>query len=147
VLAVGGDDVRDAVARAEAVTAVRGSGDFAAVSAAFKRMRNILAQAAEKGIVAASAVSSELLVDGSEQALWTRSEELAGRVAGLRASREYGAALEAIASIRPEVDGFFEAVMVMDPDEKVRGNRLALLRGVLEGFGGIAEFSEIVVAG
>ncbi len=48
VLAVGANDVRDAVARAEAVTAVRGSDDFAAVSAAFKRMKNILAQAGEK---------------------------------------------------------------------------------------------------
>ncbi len=50
VLAAGANDVRDAVARAEAVTAVRGSEDFAAVSAAFKRMKNILAQATEKGI-------------------------------------------------------------------------------------------------
>ena len=49
VLAAGSDDVRDAVARAEAVTAVRGSADFEAVSAAFKRMKNILAQAKEKG--------------------------------------------------------------------------------------------------
>jgi glycyl-tRNA synthetase beta chain len=46
VLAAGANDVRDAVVRAEAVTAVRGSEDFAAVSAAFKRMKNILAQAA-----------------------------------------------------------------------------------------------------
>ncbi len=50
VLAAGANDVRDAVARAEAVTAVRGSEDFAAVSAAFKRMKNILAQAEERGI-------------------------------------------------------------------------------------------------
>ena len=49
VLAAGAKDVRDAVARAEAVTAVRGSDDFAAVSAAFKRMKNILAQAAGEG--------------------------------------------------------------------------------------------------
>ena len=53
VLAAGANDVRDAVARAEAVTAVRGSEDFAAVSAAFKRMKNILAQAEEKGIIGA----------------------------------------------------------------------------------------------
>ena len=48
-MAAGANDVRDAVARAEAVTAVRGSADFAAVSAAFKRMKNILSQAKEKG--------------------------------------------------------------------------------------------------
>ena len=49
--------------------------------------------------------------------------------------------------MRPQVDGFFDAVMVMDPDEAVRTNRLALLVKVLGDFGGIADFSEIVVAG
>src|ERR1035441_8352235 len=49
VLAAGANDVRDAVARAEAVTAVRGSEDFLAVCAAFKRMKNILDQARAKG--------------------------------------------------------------------------------------------------
>jgi glycyl-tRNA synthetase beta chain len=58
VLAAGADDVRDAIARAEALTAVRGSDDFAAISAAFKRIKNILRQAEEKGfaIQAASGV-------------------------------------------------------------------------------------------
>ena len=49
VMAAGADDLNDLVARAEAVTAVRGGEDFLAVSAAFKRMKNILAQAVEKG--------------------------------------------------------------------------------------------------
>ena len=48
VLAAGADDVRDAIARAEALTAVRASDDFAAVSAAFKRIKNILRQASEE---------------------------------------------------------------------------------------------------
>ncbi len=47
VLAAGYDDIRDAIARAEALTAVRGSEDFIAISASFKRMKNILRQAAE----------------------------------------------------------------------------------------------------
>ncbi len=57
-LAAGADDVRDAIARAEALTAVRGSEDFAAISAAFKRIKNILRQAAEKKIAPAAAVSA-----------------------------------------------------------------------------------------
>ena len=73
----GSDDVRDAVARAEAVTAVRGSEDFAAVSAAFKRMKNILAQAKEKGIAAGSNVDAALLTEPTEKALAERSAELA----------------------------------------------------------------------
>jgi glycyl-tRNA synthetase beta chain len=147
VLAAGNDDVRDAVVRAESVTAVRGSEDFAAVSAAFKRMKNILSQAKEKGIAAASHVDSALLTEPTEKALAERSADLAGRVAVLRAEKNYKAALEQIATLRPQVDAFFDAVMVMAPDEAVRANRLALLSKVLEDFSGIADFSEIVVAG
>ena len=49
VLAAGADDVRDAIARAEASQRARESADFAAISAAFKRIKNILRQAEEKG--------------------------------------------------------------------------------------------------
>jgi glycyl-tRNA synthetase beta chain len=147
VLAVRADGVRDAVARAEAVTAVRGSEDFVAVSSAFKRMKNILSQAKEKGFVAASVVDVVLLTDAAELALAEKAAELAPRVSGLRAAADYVGALETIAGLRPQVDAFFEAVMVMAPDEAVRGNRLALLGKVLGDFSGIAEFSEIVVAG
>jgi glycyl-tRNA synthetase beta chain len=147
VLAAGADDVRDAVARAEAVTAVRGSDDFSAVSAAFKRMKNILSQAGEKGFAASGQVDASLLTEAAEKALAERSGELAGRVAGLRGEKSYQAALEQIATLRPQVDAFFDAVMVMAPDAEVRANRLALLERVLGDFSGIADFSEIVVAG
>ena len=147
VLAVGADDVRDALARAEAVTAVRGSADFEAVSAAFKRMRNILTQAAEKGMQAGAQLDVAMLKDGAELALAEQAAEVKPKVARLRGAGDYRGALESIATLRGAVDGFFEAVMVMDPDAAVRGNRLALLERVLGDFGGIAEFSEIVVAG
>jgi glycyl-tRNA synthetase beta chain len=147
VLAVGADDVQDAVARAEAVTSVRSSEDFAAVSSAFKRMKNILAQAREKGLEAAPSVDAGLLTDPAEIALAERAAEVAQRVARLRAAKQYAGALEAIAGLRPQVDAFFEAVMVMSPDASVRANRLALLGKVLGDFSGIADFSEIVVAG
>ncbi len=151
-LAGGSDDVPDTVARAEAVTAVRGAssgdtGDFVAVSAAFKRMKNILAQAKEKGIAAGANVDQALLTESTEKALAERSAELAAKVKGLRAEKKYTAALEQIATLRPQVDAFFDAVMVMAPDEAVRANRLALLEKVLGDFSGIADFSEIVVAG
>ena len=147
VLVADAADVRDALARAEAVTAVRGSEDFKAVSAAFKRMKNILAQAAEKGVSVGAQVEAALLVDAAEKALAARAEELAALVEELRAERQYGAALEQIASLRPQVDAFFDAVMVMAPEEELRGNRLALLARITGDFSRIAEFSEIVVAG
>jgi glycyl-tRNA synthetase beta chain len=67
-------------------------------------------------------------------------------VAKLRAARAYAEALALIATLRPAVDAFFDKVMVLDPDEAVRGAHLALIDGVLSGFSGIADFSEIVTA-
>ena len=54
VLATNADDVRDAIARAQALSAARESADFAAISAAFKRIKNILRQAEEKGFALGS---------------------------------------------------------------------------------------------
>jgi glycyl-tRNA synthetase beta chain len=141
------NDIPDAVARAEAVTAVRGSEDFAAVSSAFKRMKNILSQAKEKGFAPGSSVDAALLTEPTEKALAERSAELAGGVKAFSAEKNYKGALEQIATLRPQVDAFFDAVMVMAPDAAVRANRLALLEKVLGDFSGIADFSEIVVAG
>jgi glycyl-tRNA synthetase beta chain len=110
-------------------------------------MKNILSQATEKGIAAGSKVDDALLTEPTEKTLAEKSAELAGRVKVLGAGKNYTAALEAIATLRPQVDAFFDAVMVMAPDAAVRANRLALLQRVLGDFSGIADFSEIVVAG
>ena len=145
VLAAGADDVRDAIARAEALTAVRGSEDFVAISAAFKRIKNILRQAAEKKEPVAAEFDAAL-VEAEELALSALSAELAGKVAALRAKADYAGALEAVATLRPAVDGFFDKVMVMAPEAGLRAARLGLIQQVLDGFSGIADFSEIVTA-
>jgi glycyl-tRNA synthetase beta chain len=143
VMAPGYDDIRDTVARAEAVTAARGSEDFLAVSAAFKRMKNILAQAGfhlDGGVVAIAA-------DGTpERNLQRKYADLVATVGELQKRHAYREALEAIATIRPEVDVFFEKVMVMDPDPEVRHQRLFLLATILHSFSAIADFSEIVTS-
>ncbi len=142
VLAAGADDVRDAIARAEALTAVRGSEDFAAVSAAFKRIKNILRQAEEKGFVIGSPTAVQLASEA--QQLLDASAFLAPKVAALREQRAYEAALGEIATLRPVVDLFFDKVMVLDTDPNVRGAHLGLIDQVLRNFSGIADFSEIV---
>jgi glycyl-tRNA synthetase beta chain len=144
VLAADSDDVRDAIARAEALTAVRGSEDFAAISAAFKRIKNILRQAEEKKFVIGSAGGIRLAVEA--QGLLDAAAFLAPKVARLRQERAYIPALVEIATLRPVVDAFFDKVMVLDPDPDIRGAHLGLIDGVLRGFSGIADFSEIVTA-
>jgi len=142
VLAAGADDVRDAIARAEALTAARESADFAAISAAFKRIKNILRQAEEKQFAIGLAKDAKLAPEA--QQLADASSALAPKVAALRQSRAYGEALALIATLRPDVDAFFDKVMVLDPDPAIRGANLALIDSVLRGFSGIADFSEIV---
>jgi len=142
VLAAGADDVRDARARAEAIVAVRGSEDFAAVSAACKRIKNILRQAEEKGYNPAQARLGELALEAID--LWHRSKEIEPQIAKLREQRSYRDALALIATLRPTVDAFFDKVMVLDPDEKIRGANLGLIDEVLRSISTIADFSEIV---
>ena len=147
VLMAGSGDVRDAVARAQAVSAMRGSADFLAVSAAFKRMRNILEQAEAKGEPLAEVRGAGESHAPEQEALRAKAAEVQGRVRGMVARREYAAALEAMATLRPEIDGFFDKVMVMDPDPVLRAGRLGLLSQVVRTFADIADFSEIITAG
>ena len=142
VLAAGADDVRDAVARAAALSAARESADFAAISAAFKRIKNILRQAEEKGFAIQAAPGVILAPEAQE--LSSAASALAPKVAGLRQERAYGEALALIATLRPVVDAFFDKVMVLDPDPAIRGAHLGLIDEVLCEFSGIADFSEIV---
>jgi glycyl-tRNA synthetase beta chain len=144
VLATEADDVRDAIARAEALTAARESADFAAISAAFKRIKNILRQAEEKGFAIQAA--PEVVLSAEAQQLADAAAALAPEVARLRQQRAYGEALALIATLRPTVDAFFDKVMVLDPDPEIRGAHLGLIDEVLRGFSGIADFSEIVTS-
>jgi glycyl-tRNA synthetase beta chain len=149
VMIVGQDDLRDLVARAEAVTAVRtgeNAATFLAVAAAFKRMRNILGQAEERNEDFADEVDVALLKDEAERALHVTGEMVAEDVRSLAAAREYGPALVAIAGLRPVVDAFFDRVMVMAPEPELRANRLTLVGRTVKDFSRIADFSEIVVS-
>ena len=65
------------------------------------------------------------------------------KVASFVAKADYSEALRTIAGIRPAVDTFFDDVMVMDKDERIKTNRLALLTGIARLLDGIAEFGKI----
>jgi glycyl-tRNA synthetase beta chain len=144
VLAAGADDVIDVIARAEAVASIRPTDDFVAISTAFKRMKNILRQASESGKKWPDEFSSANLVEPAEQALGSRVTETRTKVESLRKAKQEKQALVHIAQLRPVVDTFFDKVMVMVDDEKLRANRLALLATMQRSFSTIADFSEIV---
>ena len=144
VLAADADDVVDAVARAEAVKEVINMPEFQAIGAACKRMRNILRQANEKGIAPAAKV--EAFADSAEEErnLIAYLDQKGATVEELRNNRGYVEALRLLSTAREPVDKFFDKVMVMVEDARVRANRLALLQALLKEFSTIADFSEIV---
>jgi glycyl-tRNA synthetase beta chain len=146
VLASDCTHIVDALARVEALSRMRRSAGFESISMTFKRIKNILKQAKEKAGADLSlpAYDAALAADSEEKALAALSAEIAPRVEELRGRRDYSAALAEIARLRPALDAFFDKVMVMAEDEKVRLNRLSLLEALRQDFTTIADFSEIV---
>lgn len=144
VFAAGWDDLIDLEIRLRAMHDIRPTENFAPLSAAFKRIRNILSQAGETGQASANSVVPKLLEDGPERGLWEHFRTLQTEVARLRGKKRYSEALRSISSLRPDVDLFFDKVLVNDKDPAVRRNRLALLSQILTEFSTIADFSQIV---
>jgi glycyl-tRNA synthetase beta chain len=135
------------VARAEAVSKVRGSADFESISIAFKRIKNILRQANESGKRVGLSADSGAFREEAEKKLGVLIPEIAQAVNRFKEGQDYSRALAEISRIRPAVDTFFDKVMVMVEDEEIRANRLALLQTLLREFSTIADFSEIVTEG
>ncbi|MGH9788943.1 MAG: glycine--tRNA ligase subunit beta [Candidatus Acidiferrales bacterium] len=145
VFAAGWDDLTETAARLEAVRRLRPTKDFEPVAAAFKRIRNILEQAGNGAARASSPIEATLLEAGPEQELHDRFQALRPRVTALRESHKYEDALRQVASLRPQVDRYFDKVLVNAKDAAVRENRLTLLAHLLQEFSTVADFSEIVV--
>jgi len=127
----------DAAARIGSLAAFKGRDDFEPLAVAFKRVCNIVKEGVE------AAIDPHLFQDSAEQELHAAFLEVQAKVSTAVASREYVAALAEIASLRGPVDLFFDRVMVMAEDERVRTNRLALLTGIARLFGGVADFARI----
>ncbi len=147
VLGADAEDVVDALQRAEAVKQVLHLPEFQAIGAACKRIRNILRQAAENGIAPAAKFEALPGSADEEKILAAYVESTGPKVEALRKKKEYREALRLLSTAREPVDIFFDKVMVMADDEKIRANRLALLRTLLREFSTIADFSEIVTEG
>ncbi len=94
------------------------------LAAANKRIANILRKAPDE---VTGAVDTSRLQDGPERQLFEHVLSMERAVNPLFARREYAQALTQLASLRDDVDRFFDSVMVMAEDADVRANRLGLL--------------------
>ena len=131
------DEPGDAVARVEALAALKGAADFEPLAVAFKRVGNII-----KGGVD-NEVRTELFEADCERALADAIRSARQAVADQVAGKDYAAALQTIARLREPVDAFFDGVMVMAEDDEIKANRLALLTQVAALFADIADFTRI----
>ncbi len=134
------DDVKDCILRARALKAVRSRPEFEALSVAFKRVINII-----KGFEG-GAVNPLLLEAEEEKALYELYLSVEKKVGVSLERRDYEQALVTLLSLKPQVDSFFDHVLVMTEDMDVRANRLALLWNIASLFLRIGDLSVIVVS-
>jgi glycyl-tRNA synthetase beta chain len=138
-LNVGVWDFAEAADRALALSDARRHMDFKALILAFKRIRNIVGDAAPGD------PRAELYREEAERVLAGDFAQAKQAIAAFTAERQYREAMETIASIAPSLDRFFVDVLVNCPEEDLKRNRLALLDSIQKEFTKLADFSEIVV--
>lgn len=127
----------DIAAKLQAVAAFKQLPEAAALAAANKRVQNLLKKTdAELG-----AVNESLLQQSEEQALFAAAKELAPKIKTALAQQDFQTALSELASIKPQVDAFFDGVMVMADDAAVKQNRLNLLNQLTQQLNAVADIS------
>lgn len=141
VLAAPGlDDLADIFVRADALAAYLETDKAADSIQAFTRVENI-----SKNNVVEAPVDAALFQDAAEKNLSEAVEKVAAATAPLAADRKYADLLAANDELAAPVNAFFDVVMVMDKDEKVKNNRLALLNQVKKQVNQVADLSQLVM--
>jgi glycyl-tRNA synthetase beta chain len=128
----------DFEARIQAARRFAALPEAPALAAANKRIGNILKKL-ETPVRAG--VDPALLEAPAEQALHQAWQVIQADIEGFAQQRNYTALLQALAPLREPIDAFFDAVMVMSDDERLRNNRLALLSGLRSAFLRVADIS------
>ncbi len=143
VLATGWDSPLEILRRAEALESIREGENFEALFLAAKRIKNILGKSATASDWTPGEVDTGLLQDGPERELHDAFGSVAPAAEAAAGLGEYQKALEAIATLRPPVDKFFDHVLVMTEDRRLRQNRLRMLGKLDQLFSSIAQFAEM----
>ena len=132
------DDIADMYARAKALNSWIDKGELVEMLTAFNRVAT-LAENAET-----NEVNINLMREEAEFNLYQQFQEISSNVEHLLANKEYTKALDAFASLRPAIDNMFDSVMIMDKDEAIKNNRLAILKQIYDIMLNICDLSKIV---
>lgn len=136
----------DVAARARALARVRSTPDFESLAVSFKRIRNILEKAGGTDSFANVVPDAALFDSDAEVDLHEALERVEDEIFSHNSRRDYAASLTEIATLRPQLDRYFDEVLVMAEDEAVRRNRLAFLAHMLVQLTTIADFAAIAPA-
>ena len=111
------------------------------LAAANKRIANILRKAER----VPGEYRVELLVEPPEKALAALFVAARKKAEAFYAAQDYAGALTTLASLKEPVDAFFDAVMVMAEDERLRDNRVALLAQLRNSMNRVADISRLAI--
>lgn len=138
-LSIGMDDVYVTYLKAKAVSKALASKDMTKAIQAFVRVGN-LAKKAETIEVRESLFNTAEEVD-----LYKTYVSAASAVDSLIEGQDYHGAIDAMMDLTAPIDAFFDKVMVMDKDEAIKNNRLALLKSITIMVNKVADFSKVVI--
>ena len=137
VLAQRPDRLDDLVDKLQAVESFKKLPEAAALAAANKRVQNLL----KKADAQLGAAQENLLQEDAEHALFAATQALRPTVQAALAKHDFQAALTALSAVKPQVDAFFDNVMVMADDAAVKQNRLNLLNELSQLMNAVADIS------
>jgi glycyl-tRNA synthetase beta chain len=126
----------------KALKAARSGADFASVAAVFKRINNILSQAQKQNLQIAK-VDAALFAASGEKELYSNYLTVEKNVNNYLEARDYESVFKEVLKLKPFIDAFFEQVMVMDENEKIKINRISLLAGISAVFAPFIDFSAL----
>ncbi|WP_373214683.1 glycine--tRNA ligase subunit beta [Peptostreptococcus anaerobius] len=138
VLASDEKNISDLYVRAEAMNKWIDRDSLTDMLVAFNRVSN-LAEGAET-----DKIDQALLLEDVEKELYDNFKNVDSKISDLMDQKEYTKSLDAFASLKPAVDNFFDNVMVMSDNPKLRTNRLALLKNISDSMLKVCDLTKIV---
>jgi glycyl-tRNA synthetase beta chain len=137
------DHVPEVLKRTKALMHLKGKRDFEPLAVAFKRVVNIIKKAKQQGDMASAQADPALFEEPCEQALYDALQGVNQDITQDLQGGNFDKALLKVSTLKGPVDGFFDGVMVMTEDRKLRENRLALLGEITDLFAVFGDFSKI----
>lgn len=132
------DDISDIHTRAIELNKWLKKDELVEMLTAFNRVSTLADKASSEK------VKEDLLKENAEIELYDGFKEIKSNVEILLANKKYNEALDAFAALKPLVDNLFDNVMIMDKDEAIKENRLALLKQIYSTMLTICDLSKIV---